>query len=219
VKLAAIVQGIMTLPRRAWLGGAAVALSGGAAMAAMSGVGAREAVRPVPAVAPAPATPAAPAGADVAPGVPATARAAGEPRRFWPETRDESVVLEVSSQGCFGDAGTQRFEIRGEEPGVVRALDPGTGAVLREIALDAQMRAELGRTIAFYRAPPGDVVCSTVDVVRVAFRQGGRDVWSETYEDSTCETEYRGAPWSLAALFDAERRAGTDERMARAPVE
>jgi hypothetical protein len=222
VKLAAFVQGIVTLPKRPWLLVPALAVSCGVAVAAAWAVGAPEPVRSSPAVTP--AQPAAPAVTASAPEpVASEVPAAGEPRRFLPETRDESVVLDVSSQGCFGGAGPHRFEIRGENPGAVRVLDPGTGAVLREDALDAETRRELERTIAFHRAPPGDVVCSTVDVIRISFRQGDREVWSETYEDSTCETDYRGAPWSLAGLFDperqAERRAGRDERLSREPVD
>lgn len=220
MKLAAFVQGIVTLPRRPWLLVSALAVSCGVAVAAAWGVGAPEPERPSPAVTLAqPATAAARAleapASEVA--------AASGPRRFLPETRDESVVLDVSSQGCFGGAGPHRFEIHGQNPGAVRVLDPGTGAVLREDVLDAETRRELERTIAFYRAPPGDVVCSTVDVIRISFRQGDTEVWSETYEDSTCETDYQGAPWSLAGLFDAERwagrRAGRDERMSRAPID
>lgn len=220
MKLAAFVQGIVTLPRRPWLLVSALAVSCGVAVAAAWGVGAPEPRSPSPAV-----TPAQPEAAVArAPEAPASeVAAASGPRRFLPETRDESVVLEVSSQGCFGGAGPHRFEIRGENPGAVRVLDPGTGAVLREDVLDAETRRELERTIGFYRAPPGDVVCSTVDVIRISFRQGDTEVWSETYEDSTCETDYQGAPWSLAGLFDAERwagrRAGRDERMSREPID
>jgi hypothetical protein len=213
VKLAAMMQGIMTLPKRVWLIVSALALSCGAAVAAIHG-----------ASEPAPAPPAAPATAEVtaeatasAPTVSgaSAATAAGEHRRFLPQTRDESVVLDFSSQGCFGGAAPARFEIRGENPRVVRVVDPGDGSIVREIALDEEARKELERTIAFYRAPPGDVVCSTVDVVQISFRQGDEVVWTETHEDSTCETEYQDAPWSLAALFDAERRASRNERMSR----
>lgn len=225
MKLAAIVQGIVTLPKRTWLLVSALAVSGGVAVAMVGGAWAPEPVPPSPAVIPAQLeTPAVPAVTTSAP-EPAASEvpAASGPRRFLPETREESVVLDVSSQGCFGGAGPERFEIRGENPAVVRVLDPGTGAVLREVALDAETRKELERTVAFYRAPPGDVICSTVDVIRISFRQGDREVWSETYEDSTCETDYRGAPWSLIGLFDAERwaerRAGRDERMSREPID
>jgi hypothetical protein len=216
VKLAAMMQGIMTLPKRVWLIVSALALPCGAAMAAIYGVWAPELVPPPP-----PAVPATAEVTAVAPELPATAEvaASGEPRRFLPQARDESVVLDFSSQGCFGDAAAERFEIRGENPRVVRVVDPGDGSVVREIALDEETREELERTIAFYRAPPGDVVCSQVDVVQIAFRQGGKTVWSETYEDSTCETDYQGSPWSLAALFDAERRAGKNERMSREPID
>ncbi len=217
MKLAAMMQGIVTLPKRVWLIVAALALSVGAAGAASYGAS-YGASAPVPS-----AVPATVEATSAAPTVPVTpeATAAGEHRRFLPQTRDESVVLDFSSQGCFGGAGQARFEIRGENPGVVRVVDPGDGSVVREIELDAETLEELERTIGFYRSPPGDVVCSTVDVVRIAFRRGDRTVWTETHEDSSCETEYQDAPWSLAALFDAERRAerqaGRGERMSREP--
>lgn len=211
MKLAALMQGIVTLPKRVWLIVSALALSVGAAGAAIYGASGPE---PVPPAVPAPA-----GTTSAAPTVPVTpeATAAGEHRRFLPQSRDESVVLDFSSQGCFGGAGQARFEIRGESPGVVRVVDPGDGSVVREIELDEETRKELERTIGFYRSPPGDVVCSTVDVVQIAFRQGDRTVWTETHEDSSCETEYQDAPWSLAALFDAERQAGRGERMSREP--
>ena len=224
MKLAAMLQGIVTLPRRTWWIVSALGLSC-AAGAALYAAWAAEPAPSLPATAPAQlaiqatveaTAVAAPA---VAAEVRATAEPAGhEPRQFLPQTREESVIFDVSSQGCFGGREPERFEIRGEDPGVVRVIDPGNGAVTRTMALDEATRAELARTIAFYRSPPGDVVCSTVELVQVSFRQGDKTVWSETYEDSTCETDYRGAPWSLAELFDAKRQAGKDERMSRDPL-
>ena len=218
MKLAAMMQGIVTLPKRVWLIVSALALSVGAAVAAIYGVSTPGPVPPPPPAVSAPAET-----ISTAPAVPVTpeAPAAGEPRRLLPQSREESVVLDFSSQGCFAGSAPARFEIRGENPRVVRVVDPADGSVVREIALDEETRKELERTIAFYRSPPGDTVCSTVDVVQIAFRQGDRTVWTETHEDSSCETDYQDAPWSLAALFDAERRAerqaGRGERMSREP--
>lgn len=219
MKLAAMMQGIVTLPKRVWLIGSGLALSCGAAVAMIGGASAP---------APPPAVPATPAPAQATqttpetPAAPAPAAASG-PRQFLPQAPGENVVLDFSSQGCFGGTGPQRFEIRAEEPRVVRVIEPAAESVERTVErtveLDDETRAELERTIAFYRSPPEGTVCSTVDVVQISFRQGDRIVWTETHEDSTCETDFRGAPWSLAGLFDAERlaarRAGRDERMSR----
>ena len=225
MKLAAVLQGIVTLPRRTWWIVSALGLSC-AAGAALYAAWAAEPAPSLPATAPAQpaisvaveatAVAAAAVEAPAVEEVRATAEPARhEPRRFLPQTPQESVVFDVSSQGCFGGREPERFEIRGEDPGVVRVIDPGNGAVTRTMALDEATRAELARTIAFYRSPPGDVVCSMVELVQISFREGDKTVWSETYEDSTCETDYLGAPWSLAELFDAERKAGKDRRMSR----
>lgn len=219
MKLAVMLQGIVTLPKRVWLIGSGLALSCGAAVAMLGGSSTPAPAPPPPHVVPAPPVPAqATAAPPETPVAPAPA-AASAPRQFLPQAPGESVVLDYSSQGCFGGSGPQRFEIRGEEPRVVRVIDLTDGSVARTLELDDETRKELERTVAFYRSPPEGTVCSTVDVVQLSFRQGDKIVWSETYEDSTCETDFRGSPWSLAGLFDAERhaerRAGRDERMSR----